>query len=182
MLAIAVLILSAVILITIFLFFILYSIDFFLTFNKAPFIPTSKNVLSGIIELLDIKDDSVVYDLGCGDGRVLLECYRHNSKARYLGIEKSSIPYILARIKTKGIDKIKILHGDFFKRNLSQATNVFLYLLPKMMDSLLPKLEMELKQGTVLVSFNFAFSKKKPEKVIKVEMRNKSGLLYVYRF
>ena len=179
-----VLILFGAVLAIMFLIFAIYSFGFFVTFSAAPFVRIPKNVLPKIIELLDIKDNSVVYDLGCGDGRVILECYKHNPKARYIGIEKSTMPYFFARIKTRGIDKIKILRGDFFKKDLSQATHLFLYLLPKTMDELLPKLEKELASGTKLVSFNFSFSKKHLEEIIEFlnPKQKRSGLLYLYRF
>ena len=179
-----ILILLGAILAIIFLFFAIYSFGFFSTLNSAPFVRISKNTIPKIIELLDIKDDSVVYDLGCGDGRVLLECYKYNPKAQYIGIERSTIPYILARIKTRGIDKIKILRGDFLKKDLSQATHLFLYLLPKTMDGLLPKLEKELASETKLISYNFSFLRKQPEKTIKFlnPKQKRSRLLYLYRF
>ena len=184
MIDIIVLIFLGAILAVVLLFFTIYSFGFFSTYNSAPFVRIPKNILPKIIELLDIKDNSVVYDLGCGDGRVILECYKHNQEAQYIGIEKSTMPYIFARIKTRKIDKIKILRGDFFKKDLAQATHLFLYLLPKTMDELLPKLEKELASGTKLVSFNFSFSKKHLEEIIEFlnPKQKRSGLLYLYRF
>ena len=179
-----VLILFGAVLAIMFLIFAIYSFGFFTTFSSAPFIRIPKNVLPNIIELLDIKNNSVVYDLGCGDGMVLLECYKINPKAQYIGVEKSLIPYILARIKTRGIDKIKILHGNLFKKDISQATRLFLYLLPRTMDDLLPKLEKELTPGTKLISYNFSFSRKQPEEIIKFlnPKQKRIGLLYLFRF
>ena len=184
MIGIIILILFGAVLAIMFLIFAIYSFGFFRTYNSAPFIRIPKNVLPKIVKLLNIEDNSVVYDLGCGDGRVLLECYKHNSKARYIGIERSAIPYALARIKTRGINKIKILRGDFLKQDLSQATHLFLYLLPKTMDDLLPKLEKELAPGTKLVSCAFSFSAKQPEKVIEFSnpSRSRPQFLYSYRF
>ena len=149
--------------------------------------PISKNIASKIAELSDIKDDSIVYDLGCGDSRVIIEYYKRNPIARYIGIEKSYIPYILSLIKLKKLDNpknIRIINGNFFKQNLSQATHIFLYLLSEMMDILLPKLITELKQGTIIISFNFMFSKKKPEKTVALlDSRQKQlGFMYIYKF
>ena len=183
MLAITVSVLSVLSLVALFIFFLVYSLDFFTTL-KSPFLPVSKKIIPRIIETLDLKDDSIVYDLGCGDARVLVECYKHNSRARYIGIEKSIIPYTLARISARNMNKIKILRNDLFKENLLPATHVFVYLLPKMMDRLLPKLTRELKQGSNLVSFNFVFSKKKPEKRIEITQPDSKQkmVLYVYNF
>ncbi|MEK7078312.1 MAG: hypothetical protein AAB911_01960 [Patescibacteria group bacterium] len=172
-------------LIILFLFFLVYSWDFFTTL-KAPFLPISKNIASKIAGLLDIKDDSIVYDLGCGDSRVIIECYKKNPRAKYIGIEKSYIPYILSLIKLKKLGNPKntrVINGNFFKQNLSQATHVFLYLLPEMMDGLLPKLIAELKQGTIIISFNFVFSKKNPEKTVELlgPKQKHLGLMYIYK-
>lgn len=175
------LVLSGLSAIALFLFFIIYSWHFFTTL-KAPFVPISKNVLPKIIDVLDVDDNSVVYDLGCGDARVLVRCYKYNQKAKYIGIEKSIVPRILAWFKLRKIGNpknIRIINGNFFKKDISQATRVFLYLLPGMMDSLLPKLEKELKQGTSLVSYNFTFSKKQPAEVIDL---SKLGKIYKYKF
>ncbi len=177
--------LAASILTGLFLFFLVYSWDFFTTL-KAPFLPISKNIASKIVELLDTRNDSIVYDLGCGDLRVIIECYKKNPAAKYIGIEKSYIPYILSLIKLKKLgnpNNIRVINGNFFKQNLSQATHIFLYLLPEMMDSLLPKLITELKQGTIIISFNFVFSKKKPEKIVKLldSRQRQSGFMYIYK-
>ena len=167
----------ALLLFVLIVFFLIYSWDVFSTFNSAPFVRVSKNVMPKIIELLEIKNDSVVYDLGCGDGRVLMECYEHNKNARYVGIEKSITTYILAKIKTRKINNIIILFGDFFKKDLSGATHVFLYVLPETMDKLFPKLKRELKNGSIAVSCSFEFSHKKPSKTIKPNKK-----LFVYNF
>jgi SAM-dependent methyltransferase len=158
-------------------FFLVYSRDFFSTLSSAPFIRVPKNILPKIIEALDIKDGSVVYDLGCGDGRVLLECYKHNKNSKYIGIEKSITAYLLAKIKTRKIGNISILLGDFFKKDLSDATRVFLYILPSTMDKLFPKLERELKKDSIVVSCSFEFSRAKPVKTIE-----SSKKIFIYNF
>ena len=157
--------------------------------NKVPFVTTSNAILKDIEKALEVKDDSVVYDLGCGDGRVLLYLSRFNRNARYIGIENSAFPIILARFesflnKKKTGNKVEIINNNFFKQDLSDATHIFTYLYPNIMDELLPKFEKEVKPGTRLVSLSFKFAHKTPINKIDLK-RSKYKLgrkLYVYQF
>lgn len=156
--------------------------------GEVPFLSSPGMVLKEIEKALEIKDDSIVYDLGCGDGRVLFYLSRSNKKAKYIGIENNPFPLFLVKIMSifknnKDID-VKIVNNDFFKQDISEATHVFLYLLPKKMDKLLPKFEKELKPGTRIVSLSFPFMDKTPTKTIDLK-RGKYKLgrnIYVYQF
>lgn len=172
---------------SIIILFIFWSIGNFK--NKVPFVSSSNSVFSDIAKALDIKDDSVVYDIGCGDGRVLLGLSRLNKKARFIGIENNTLPFILAKIESyfnfkKNKVNIEIINGDFFKKDLSNATHVFTYLYPNVMDDLLSKFDNEFKKGTRLVSLSFQFTNKRPIKEIDLN-RGKYKLgrkIYVYEF
>lgn len=167
--------------------FILWSIGNFK--NKVPFVSASNAVLKDVSSALEIKDDSVVYDLGCGDGRVLFYLFGVNQKAKYIGIENNLFPIILARFmiflnKKKFKNNVEIINKDFFKQDLSDATHIFTYLYPHIMDELLPKFQKEFKPGTRLVSLSFKFAGKTPTKEIDLK-RNKYKLgrkIYVYQF
>ncbi len=156
---------------------------------KVPFIPVSNNILGDIYKALEIKDGSTVYDLGCGEGRVLFYCSKLSPKAKYIGIENSLFPLLLARFrgwwhtKTTGT-KIEIINQNFFERDLSDATHVFTYLYPNVMDDLITKFDRELKPGTKLVSVSFKFTQKQPKLAIDLN-RGKYKLarhIYVYEF
>lgn len=156
---------------------------------KVPFVPVSSSVLPDIYKALEIKEGSVVYDLGCGEGRVLFYCSRLVPKATYIGIENSPFPLLLARFRgwwhTKMTGtKIEIINKDFFQQDLSNATHIFTYLYPNVMDDLLPKFDRELKPGTRLVSVSFKFTQKQPTLLIDLK-RSKYKLarhIYVYEF
>lgn len=156
---------------------------------KVPFVPVPNSILKDIFKALNIKDDSILYDLGCGEGRVLFYISRLVPKAKYIGIENSTFPLILARVrawwhrKVTG-KKINIINSDFFNHDLSDATHIFTYLYPNVMDDLLPKLDKELKKGTRLVSVTFKFTAKQPSSEIDLK-RGKYQLaqkMYVYEF
>jgi len=157
--------------------------------NRVPFVTASNSVLKDIEKALEIKDNSVVYDLGCGDGRVLMYLSRSYPEVRYIGIENSIFPLLLARAesflsKKKTGNKVEIVDNDFFKQDLSNATHIFTYLYPNIMDELLPKFEKEFKPGTRLVSLSFKFASKNPISEIDLG-RSKYKLgrkIYVYQF
>jgi SAM-dependent methyltransferase len=156
--------------------------------SKVPFVPVPTNVLRDICKALYIQDGSVVYDLGSGDGKVLFYLSEQVPKARYIGIENSLFPNILAHIRVwfsgAKSKNIKFINKDFHAANLSDATHVFTYLYPIAMDELLSKLERELKPGTRLVSASYQFTLRRPNIEIDLE-RNTYSLarkLYVYEF
>jgi len=156
-------------------------------FTKAPFVPVGRTILPQIIQALDIKPDSKVYDLGCGDSRVLIAAWRGQPRARYFGLDKDWLPVICSRLRiflVGGSRNITVIKRDFFKYDLSPATHVFIYLFPKLMDQLLPKLQAELKSGTKIVACDFCFSDKKPAQVIDLGRPQKSlgKKLFVYEF
>lgn len=156
--------------------------------NKVPFVATPSSTLKEIEKAFSLKDDSVVYDLGSGDGRVLFHLARNNPKAKYIGIENSKFPFILSKfgkfLNRKNSGNVKIINNNFFKQDLSSATHIFMYIYPNVMDDLLTKFDDELKPGTKLVSLSFKFTNKKP--ISEVDLRknkNKFGRkLYIYEF
>lgn len=153
--------------------------------SKVPFVPVHNSIIPDIYKALDIKNNSVLYDLGCNDGRVLFYISKIVPDATYIGIESSPFPLILAKArawwhkKTKNI-KINIFNKDFFTQDLSSATHIFIYLYPNVMDDLLPKFDRELKKGTKLVSVNFKFTQKQPDK--EFTAKKSKNKIYIYEF
>ena len=156
---------------------------------KVPFVSVPNKTLKDIEKALNLNENSVVYDLGCGDGRVLFYLYKNNPKAKYIGIENSAFPYLLACVRNwwhKKVNKsdIVIMKKDFFDVDISDATHVFTYLYPNVMDDLLAKFDKELKRGTRLVSASFHFTTKREVEVLDLK-RGKWELareIYVYEF
>jgi SAM-dependent methyltransferase len=156
---------------------------------KVPFVPVPNSILADIHTALNIQEGSVVYDLGCGDGRVLFYSAKRMPRARYIGIDNNPFAIMLAHIRqwwhkiTKHTD-VEIINGDFFKTDLSNATHIFTYLYPSLMDDLLPKFDTELKKGTRLISTTFQFTLKRP--VLEIDLKRKkyklARKLYVYEF
>jgi SAM-dependent methyltransferase len=150
----------------------------------APFVPIPDQALL-LLEDEDIAiEGDTVYDLGCGDGKVLVCMANKFPKAVYIGIEYNIIPYLFAKIKTRKYKNITIKYGDFFKENLSAANSIVVYLFPELMDALLPKFEKELKSGTSVFSLDYAFSKKEQSLIKynnnKTVSRGKRMLIYQF--
>ena len=158
-----------------------------LLFTRAPFISIPAAVLPSIVDALELKEGSVMFDLGCGDARVLMACAEKQPRASFIGIDKATMAVWFAKFRlwrAKSRMPIKLIKRNFFKCDMTPATHVFTYLFPGLMDSLLPYLEKQLKPGTRLVSCDFMFSKKQPTKVIDLNRPERSlgRKLYVYEF
>jgi SAM-dependent methyltransferase len=143
------------------------------------FVPTSEAVADEMLTLARITPDDVVYDLGSGDGRiVMLAAQKYH--ARGVGIEID--PKLVARAKevavqAEVVDRVRFIEGDLFEANIREATLVTLYLSPRVNAKLEPKLKAELRPGTRVVSHQFAIGTWPPDKT----MRATDGtLLYLW--
>ncbi len=154
--------------------------------TRVPFVPVSGEIVGNIIEALELKENSILYDLGSGDGRVLFAAAEKFPRVKLIGIEKAPLPLLLSRLPLFWRERtdISIVSEDFFNVPLHSATHVFTYLFPEIMDELLPKFEREFSPGTRLVSCDFVFSKKFPDKEIDLGRGEfkLSKKLYIYIF
>ena len=157
---------------------------------SAPYIPLTDDAIAGLVTLLQVKDHHIIYDLGCGDARVIRALSRVHKSGHYKGIERNLFVCLLARFLTllfslRNLDRdVQIIYGDIFKQDLRDATHIITYLFPEVMNALLPKLKKELKQGVLLYSVDFMFEGKSPKEVIAVSsLKWKLGqTIYVYEF
>lgn len=128
--------------------------------NEAVFIPLPSETIHKMLQMAELKEDDVLYDLGSGDGRVVIAAAK-NYGVRAVGIEKNKLLAWLSRRavrKSKLEGRIQILNGDFFEHDLSGATIVTVYLSQKTNNRLEPKLRRELKEGSRIVSADHTFS------------------------
>lgn len=146
--------------------------------GQAIYIPLPKETVRKILKLANVKESETVYDLGSGDGIVVLLAAKE-FKAKAVGIEKNKLLARISRwrVKRAGLEKkVKILEKDFFDCKLSDADVVIVYLTQKLNDRLKPKLEKELKKGTRIVSASHIF---KGWKLVK---QAKTGHFYSYLY
>jgi len=128
-------------------------------FVGAPWIPTSMGMVNRMLKLAEVGPNDIVYDLGCGDGRTIITAaWRY--KARAVGVEIDPLRYIWCQmlITLLGLRKrVRILYGNFFNHDLSEATVVTCYLLQDTNNKLEDKFKGELRIGTRVVSNTFTF-------------------------
>jgi SAM-dependent methyltransferase len=138
---------------------------------NVPYVPTPQTVVDRMLEMANVRQGDVVYDLGCGDGRIVITAAKERS-ASGVGIDLNPIRIAEARgyAKRAGVDdKVKFLVGDLFQANFADATVVTLYLLPEVNRMLRPQLWKQLRIGTRIVSHDFDMGPEwPPEKVEKV--------------
>ncbi len=124
--------------------------------NKlAIFFPSFSGMLSIIQDFADVDKDDVIYDLGSGDGRVLEVFAKKGIKC--VGVEQDRILNNLARKRLKKYNNVKIIQGNIFDQNLSEATVIIAYLSKFVTRRLQKKIKKECKKGTkiILVSYRF---------------------------
>lgn len=122
----------------------------------VPFVPTPKKVVRRMIELAELKGTETVYDLGCGDARILIEVKKRYPKVRTIGYELPLGIWLLAKLRVwmAGLP-IEVHMRDYLKADLRSADVLFLYLLPEVLPSLERKLGSELRAGTKIISHGF---------------------------
>ncbi len=142
--------------------FILFRQLFFAltTFFGAPFVATPEKKIEKILKLLDLKPGEVFYDLGSGRGDIIIKAAK-NYKVKAIGIEIN--PFLVRasqnRIKKLGLKSAKVYFGNFFKKDLSDANAVFVYLLQPTLYRLEKKFLEELKPKTRIISLSFTFQR-----------------------
>ena len=139
--------------------------------KDVPYVPTPQNVVDEMLKLANVTKDDVVYDLGCGDGRLVITAVQKFGARRGFGvdIDPQRIAESNANAKTAGVtDRVKFAVQDLFQTDLKDATVVTLYLLPEVNLKLRPKLMSELRPGTRVVSHSFDMGDWKPEKTLTV--------------
>jgi ubiquinone/menaquinone biosynthesis C-methylase UbiE len=150
--------------------------------NLAPDIPTPQTVVEKMLEAGRVKPGDTVYDLGSGDGRILITAAR-DFGARAVGVE--IVPDLCEkarkRVKTLGLeDKVKIIQGSVLRVDLSPADVVTMCLLTVSNERMKPILEKYLKPGARVVSNQFPIKGWKPEETVHVREGSMDHTIYVY--
>jgi ubiquinone/menaquinone biosynthesis C-methylase UbiE len=149
----------------------------------VPFVPTRNEVLPAVFKLLNLREGDVFYDLGCGDGRVVVEAAKRFpiKKAVCIEMKKELAEETRRRAKREGVeDMVEVIEGDFFKVNLSGATAIYMYLLTSVNEALKPKLRRELRPGTRIVTLDFPIPGWMPVKTLQTDgVWQKTLYLYI---
>jgi SAM-dependent methyltransferase len=136
----------------------------------VPFVPTPPEVVEEMLRLADVKAGDLLYDLGCGDGRIVIAAAkRYGIKAIGIDIDPVRISESNENAAKEGVtDKVRFIQQNLFEADFKDATVITMYLLTSVNRRLRPKLLAELKPGTRLVSHSFDMGEWKPDKTSEV--------------
>ena len=143
------------------------------------FVPTPNEVVDKMLEMAKVTAKDVVYDLGCGDGRIVITAaQKYGARAVGIDIDPKRIQEANANAKAaKVAGKVRFVEADLFEADISEATVVTLYLLTRLNEKLKPKLLKDLKPGTRVVSHAFDMGDWKPEATAQVS----ASTVYLWR-
>jgi SAM-dependent methyltransferase len=132
----------------------------------VPYVPTSEEAVKAMLKLADVKKSDVVYDLGCGDGRIVIAAAKeYGAHGVGVDINPERIQEGEANAKKAGVENlVRFEENDLFKADIHEATVVTLFLLNSVNLKLRPKLLKDLKPGTRIVSNTFDMGDWKPDK------------------
>jgi SAM-dependent methyltransferase len=132
----------------------------------VPYVPTTEAAVTAMLKLADVKKTDVVYDLGCGDGRIVIAAAK-NFGARGVGIDINPVRIAEAKENARKAaveNLVRFEENDLFAADIREASVVTLFLLPNVNLKLRPKLLQDLKPGTRVVSNTFDMGDWKPDK------------------
>ena len=134
------------------------------------YVPTRQSVVDAMLKVANVKAGDVLYDLGCGDGRIPVTAAKLGARAVCIDIDPRRIAEANENVKKNSVgDRVKVLNQDLFTTDISEATVVSLYLLPSLNLKLRPTLWKTLKPGTRIVSHDFDMGDWKPEQTLNVD-------------
>lgn len=136
------------------------------------YVPTPHDIVEKMLEMVKVKKEDVVYDLGCGDGRIVVQAAKKRG-CRGVGFE--IVPELAKQArdnaKQNGVEKlVTIKEEDLFEADLSEATVLPMYLLPSMLAKLKPKLA-KLKDGTRIISHDYQIKGVEPDEIVKLDSK-----------
>lgn len=151
--------------------------------KKSPdviFVPTPYEVVNEMLRMAEVDKNDTVYDLGCGDGRlVITAAKKFGARGVGIDIDPERIAESKANARKEGVtERVEFREADLFESDISEATAVTLYLLSSLNEKLRPKLVKELKPGTPIVSHDFPMGDWKPEQSMTVNAGGRDHQIY----
>ncbi len=146
--------------------------------DGGPFVPTPWVILDEMIKLAEVRANDVVVDLGAGDGRLVIAAAKRFG-ARGFGVERDAtlVQYANRQAASEKVaERVKFLQGDVFAADVRGATVVTLYLLPRLVEKLVPKLRAELPAGARIVSHDYALKPWPADKTLIFDVEEKAHI------
>ena len=150
--------------------------------SLAPYVVSPQHVVEDMLELADLKQGEILYDLGSGDGRILITAaQRYRAKAVGIEIEQKLVKSSEQRVASLGLQNlVRIIHADLRTVDLSPADVVTMYLMTESNESLRPQLEKSLRPGTRVVSHDYKVPGWKANREQRAEAYSQGHMLYLY--
>jgi SAM-dependent methyltransferase len=144
----------------------------------GPYVPTPWPIVDELLKLADIRPSDMVYDLGSGDGRlVIAAAKRYGSRGVGIELQKALVDGANAEAQREGLaQRVKFMEQDLFEASFRDASVVTLYLLPRFVTRLVPKLRAELRPGSRIVSHDYPLSPWPPDKTLSFEVDEKEPI------
>jgi SAM-dependent methyltransferase len=154
--------------------------------DLAPYVATPGEVVEKMLEMAQVDGSDVLYDLGCGDGRIVISAAKkYGARGVGVDIDPERIRESLRAAREAGVAKlVEFRLEDATKTDLSEATVLALYLLPESNALLRPKFEKELKPGTYVVTHNYripGWEEKEIDAVSMEDLRGKNHTIFLYK-
>ena len=151
---------------------------------RIIYVPTPETVVKKMLEMAKVTKDDIVYDLGCGDGRICCMAARDfGAKAVGIDIDPARIKDCMETMKKYKVtmDQVEIRQGDALKvKDLERATVIMFYMLPEFMEKLEPQVLKRLKPGTRLVAHDFKFPNLPPDVTVEFRGPEMEHTLYMW--
>lgn len=144
---------------------------------EVPYVPSPTRVVERMLEVAEVGPGDVVYDLGSGDGRIVITAaLRHGARGVGIDLDEKLVRLATGNAREAGVaDRVRFVHGDLFEADLRPATVVTLFLLPGVNLKLRPLLLEQLRPGTRVVSNAFSMGEWEPDSVVTVGMEGGSA-------
>ena len=147
-------------------------------FRAAPWVPTWGKDFERILRLADLKTGEAVYELGAGEGRLLLQ-FAKTPATKITGFEISLVPYAIAWLRILRMrPRVTVRFKDFFRVDFREANVIFCFLTPPAMRKLKQKFEAECAPGTRIISYSFSI----PGWTSQVMDKPKPNAMAIYRY
>lgn len=150
---------------------------------RIIYVPTPQPVVDKMLDMAKVTDKDKVFDLGCGDGRVVATAAKkYSAKGVGVDIDEARIKDCAETLKKFGVEKlVEIRQGDALKvRDLEDATVVMLYMLPEFMDKLEKQALKRLPKGARIVAHDYAFPNWKPDVTVEFQGPERTHTLYMW--
>lgn len=145
---------------------------------EAPFITTPDHIVKLMLDLAGVTAADNVYDLGCGDGRIVIAAGLRGARGLGVDLDYALIDNAKVKARQAGVaDRVRFERGDLFEMDYREASVVMLYLSERLNLQLWPRLKAQLKPGSRVVSHRFKMGDVKPERTIHIDNRE----IYLWR-